>query len=65
MKFRHLSSMMAISIMLALPMSGATAAEIRVGYTQDATTLDPANHRSRISEGIIRNMYDGILAPRR
>ena len=50
------------AILLALPMHDATAAEIRVGYTQDASTLDPANHRSRISEGIIRNMYDGILA---
>ena len=50
------------AILLALPIYDATAAEIRVGYTQDASTLDPANHRSRISEGIIRNMYDGILA---
>lgn len=24
-------------------------------------TLDPADHRSRVTEGIIRNMYDGIL----
>lgn len=50
------------AILLVLPTYDATAADIRVGYTQDASTLDPANHRSRISEGIIRNMYDGILA---
>ena len=62
MKTRHLLYMTAGAVMLALPMSGANASEIRVGYTADASTLDPANHRSRISEGIIRNMYDGILA---
>ena len=62
MKLRRIACLAAGAILLALPMSGATAAEIRVGYTQDASTLDPANHRSRISEGVIRNMYDGILA---
>ena len=62
MKTRNLLRLTASAVALLLPAAGATAAEIRVGYTQDATTLDPANHRSRISEGIIRNMYDGILA---
>ena len=37
------------------------AAEIRVGFTLDALTLDPANHRKRETETIIRNMYDGVL----
>ncbi|MGE5339420.1 MAG: ABC transporter substrate-binding protein [Gemmatimonadota bacterium] len=39
----------------------ASASEIRVGFTLDAVTLDPANHRKRETETIIRNMYDGIL----
>ena len=47
---------------VTLPIAAAGAADIRVGYTADALTLDPANHRNRETEGIIRNMYDGILA---
>ena len=35
--------------------------EIRVGFTQDALTLDPANPGNRDTETIIRNMYDGLL----
>ena len=62
MKMWLYSIVAAGAILLVLPTYDANAAEIRVGYTQDASTLDPANHRSRISEGIIRNMYDGILA---
>lgn len=37
------------------------AAELRVGFSQDAQTLDPANHRNRETETIIRNMCDGLL----
>ena len=37
------------------------AADIRVGFGLDALTLDPGNHRSRETETIIRNMYDGLL----
>lgn len=37
------------------------ASEIRVGFTLDALTLDPANHRKRETETILRNMYDGVL----
>ena len=62
MKTRNLLRLTASAVALLVPVVGTTAAEIRVGYTQDAATLDPANHRSRISEGVIRNMYDGILA---
>ncbi len=41
---------------------GAYAAgELRVGFSQDAQTLDPANHRNRETETIIRNLCDGIL----
>jgi len=37
------------------------AREVRVGITQDALTLDPANHRSRDTQTIIRNIHDGLL----
>lgn len=37
------------------------AREVRVGIAQDALTLDPANHRNRETETIIRNMMDGLL----
>lgn len=46
---------------LALPATGQAAGEIRVGFTQDALTLDPANHRKRETETIIRNIHDGLL----
>ncbi|MBA1158797.1 ABC transporter substrate-binding protein [Microvirga mediterraneensis] len=39
----------------------AAASELRVGFTLDALTLDPANHRKRETETIIRNIYDGLL----
>ncbi|MBV9785182.1 MAG: ABC transporter substrate-binding protein [Acidisphaera sp.] len=45
----------------ALTASPARATEIRVGFTQDALTLDPANPGNRDTETIIRNMYDGLL----
>lgn len=37
------------------------AADLIVGFTLDADTLDPANHRKRETETIIRNMYDGLV----
>lgn len=37
------------------------AAELRVGFSADALSLDPANHRNRETETIIRNMFDGIV----
>ncbi|MEO7941625.1 MAG: ABC transporter substrate-binding protein [Burkholderiaceae bacterium] len=39
----------------------ALAADIRVGFSLDALTLDPGNHRNRETETILRNMYDGLL----
>lgn len=39
----------------------ASAADLIVGFTLDADTLDPANHRKRETETIIRNMYDGLV----
>ncbi|WP_270933569.1 ABC transporter substrate-binding protein [Falsiroseomonas oryzae] len=38
------------------------AREVRVGFTQDALTLDPANHRNRETQTVIRNIYDGLMA---
>ncbi|MBN1381677.1 MAG: ABC transporter substrate-binding protein [Deltaproteobacteria bacterium] len=37
------------------------ADEIIIGYTSDALTMDPANHRERTTETILRNMYDGLV----
>ena len=43
-------------------MPAAVAAEdLIVGFTLDADTLDPANHRKRETETVIRNIYDGLL----
>ena len=39
----------------------AQSSELRVGYTNDALTLDPHNHRNRTTQTIIRNMYDGLV----
>ncbi len=39
----------------------AHASDLVVGFTLDADTLDPANHRKRETETIIRNLYDGLL----
>ena len=41
--------------------STATAEDLVIGFTLDADTLDPANHRKRETETIIRNIYDGLL----
>jgi peptide/nickel transport system substrate-binding protein len=46
---------------MALPLAGAYGTELRVGFSMDALTLDPGNHRNRETETIIRNMYDGLL----
>lgn len=46
---------------LVLPTSSVQAKELRIGYTEDALTLDPANHRKRTTQTIIRNMYDGLV----
>lgn len=45
----------------ALRRARAAELEIRVGFTQDALTLDPANPGNRDTETIVRNMYDGLL----
>lgn len=44
------------------PPGGAGAAELHIGYTQDPLTLDPGNHRDRLTESVLRTMYDGLVA---
>lgn len=60
MSFRAVFAV-ALAFAVSAPVAMVHASEIRVGYTQDALTLDPANHRKRETETIIRNMYDGVL----
>ncbi|MBF9232191.1 ABC transporter substrate-binding protein [Microvirga alba] len=50
----------ALAMTVAIP-AHVMASELRVGFTLDALTLDPANHRKRETETIIRNIYDGLL----
>jgi peptide/nickel transport system substrate-binding protein len=52
---------LALGLMLALPGAALAQGELRVGFSQDAQTLDPANHRNRETETIIRNLCDGLL----
>ncbi len=59
---KHLTRIMLASAMALGSMAPAAIAEdLVVGFTADANTLDPGNHRNRETETIIRNMYDGIL----
>ena len=37
------------------------AREVHVGVATDALTLDPANHRNRDTQNVIRNIHDGLL----
>jgi len=54
-------AVLASVVALATAAPAVHAADLTVGFTLDADTLDPANHRKRETETIIRNMYDGIL----
>ena len=58
----HAVSRVLLAAAIGLVGSAAVAAELRVGYSADITTLDPANHRSRVTEGLILNLYDALLA---
>lgn len=49
------------ALVLMTASASISASELRIGFSRDADTLDPANHRNRETETIIRNMYDGIL----
>ncbi|HEY0919490.1 ABC transporter substrate-binding protein [Devosia sp.] len=54
-------ALLASALVLGTALPAAHAADLMVGFTLDADTLDPANHRKRETETIIRNMYDGLL----
>ena len=58
----HAVSRVLLAAAIGLTGSAAGTAELRVGYSSDITTLDPANHRSRVTEGLILNLYDALLA---
>jgi peptide/nickel transport system substrate-binding protein len=45
-----------------LQLAEAQTAELRIGFTLDPLTLDPANHRSRETESVLRTMYNGLVA---
>ena len=53
--------LLASAVALCATVPAVQSAELVVGFTRDADTLDPANHRNRETETIIRNMYDGIM----
>jgi len=59
---KRLSHLVAVSALaLGAALSSAGAADLTVGFSTDADTLDPANHRNRPTETIIRNMFDGLM----
>ncbi len=60
MKIIH-HAFVASAVALCSAVPAVHAADLTVGFTLDADTLDPANHRKRETETIIRNMYDGLL----
>src|SRR5512144_2649946 len=47
---------------LLLSFARVQANELRIGFTLDPLTLDPANHRSRETESVLRTMYNGLDA---
>ena len=54
-------ALLASALVLSTALPAAHAADLIVGFTLDADTLDPANHRKRETETIIRNLYDGLV----
>jgi peptide/nickel transport system substrate-binding protein len=46
---------------LLLPVQQLGASELRVGYPSDILTEDPADHRDRWTEIILRNIFEGLL----
>ena len=58
---KRFSSGLLAAALIAGSVAGVDAQELRVGFTLDALTLDPANHRKRETQTIIRNMHDGVL----
>lgn len=54
-------SILVSALLLGGVLGWAAGNTLVIGVHQEATTLDPANHRDRVTETIIRNMYDGLL----
>jgi peptide/nickel transport system substrate-binding protein len=54
--------LLAAALVAGMSAGPAPAAELRIGFTLDPLTLDPANHRSRETESVLRAMYNGIVA---
>jgi peptide/nickel transport system substrate-binding protein len=54
------TSLLAV-LMIALSLATVHGGELRVGFSMDALTMDPGNHRNRETETILRNMYDGLV----
>lgn len=54
MKIFHRTLVASAVALCAAP--AVQAQELIVGFTRDADTLDPANHRNRATETIIRNI---------
>ncbi len=54
--------MVAAASALLLSFARVEANELRIGFTLDPLTLDPANHRSRETESVLRTMYNGLVA---
>ncbi|GAB4543850.1 MAG: ABC transporter substrate-binding protein [Anaerolineae bacterium] len=46
---------------MVTPTSAPARQTLIVGLSQSPTSLDPADHRSRQSETVIRNMFDGLV----
>lgn len=56
-----LRSLVAATALAVCAIVPAQSSNLTVGFTLDADTLDPANHRKRETETIIRNLYDGLV----
>ncbi len=52
--------MLALAAAAILLSCGARAADMAIGFTVDAVTLDPGNYRARDTETLLRLMYDGL-----
>src|SRR5512135_550592 len=56
MAWKYLSAMVTGAVLLAT----AHAADLKVGFTVDAVTLDPGNYRARDTETLLRLVYNGL-----
>jgi peptide/nickel transport system substrate-binding protein len=58
----RLNRLLLTTAVLCLLFVKAQGTELRIGFTLDPLTLDPANHRSRETESVLRTMYNGLVA---